>query len=44
MFDYGVAGYFEERFWDIEGKWAEASTSRWTSDLGKSLAIAIVGF
>ena len=44
MFDYGVTSDFEERFWDIEGKWAETSASRWTSDLDKSLMIATEEF
>ena len=44
MFDDGMAGDFEERFWDIKGEWTEASASRWTSNLDKSSAIAIEEF
>jgi hypothetical protein len=41
MLNYGVTGDFEERFWDIEGKRAETSASRWTSNLDKLSAITI---
>jgi len=44
MLDYGVAGHFEERFWDIEGERAEARASRRTSNLDNSLVIAIEEF
>jgi hypothetical protein len=44
MLDDGVAGDFEERFWDVEGEWAEACASRWTSNLDKSSTIAIGEF
>jgi len=42
MLDYGVTGDFEERFWDVKGKWAESRASRGTSDLDRSSAIGTV--
>ena len=41
MLDYGVAGDFEKRLRDVEGKRAEACASRWASDLGEPSALDI---